>query len=72
MRKGRLWGMKEREVASMIHCFNKRVLDFYGTGRFVLSMSIRTSTVPAFKSWKLMGERYVNNQSLGYVMGLPW
>ena len=50
------WGMKEREVAGMIHCFNKNVLDFYRTGRFLLSMSIQTSTVPAFKSWKLMRE----------------
>ena len=56
MRKGRPWGMKEREVAGMIHCFNKNVLDFYRTGRFLLSMSIQTSTVPAFKRWKLMGE----------------
>ena len=65
--------MKEREVARTIHCFNKSMLEIYVTGSFVLSMSIQTVTVPAFKSWKSKGrDRHVNNQSLGYVMGLPW
>ena len=50
----------------------KHVGDLW-TGIFMLSMSIQTVTVPAFKSWKSKGrDRHVNNQSLGYVMGLPW
>ena len=48
--------MREREVARTIHCFNKSMLEIYVTGSFVLSISIQTVTVPAFRGGNLKGE----------------